>query len=277
MSTGSYDYAVYWTGLHRRHTGALCAVGYSRLGEGFNRATYKLRRRAAMRLLSRRPGLCAGRLLEAAVGVGAYAPVWRELGVRSWTGLDLSPDAVAYCRSRFPYGNFVVQDLTAEDWDPSVACGDYDLVTAIDVLYHLTSDQDFDAALLNLERRVKLGGALLISGVFPPKVIQAAPHVKHRPLEAYQRVLGKRMVLADREPVFALLGNPFPRPGRIQDRCLSAVWKGLALTLLHTPPGCRDAAGTALVAVLRPMDHLLRRLGFSRSVNLELALFVKTR
>jgi len=81
--------------------------------------------------------------------------------------------------------------------------------------------------------------------------------------------------LADREPVFAILGDPVPRPGRRVDRLLSAAWKALALTLLHTPRRLRDPIGQIAVYAAWPLDGLLRALGLSRGINLELALFVK--
>ena len=75
-----YDPGRYWAGMHSSHPGQLAAVGYASLGEGFNRAAYVLRRKAVLRLLDRNPASPAPSILEAAVGTGAYAPVWRSLG-----------------------------------------------------------------------------------------------------------------------------------------------------------------------------------------------------
>jgi len=276
MNMDAYTYSSYWKDLHVRHAGALSAVGYCGLGEGFNQASYRLRRQALRRLLRRHPELRGGVLLEAAVGVGAYAPVWRELGVQSWRGVDISPDAVAVCRERFPHGVFEVQDITDRGWaEKLAAAGGFDLVTAIDVLYHLVDDELFAAALDNLRLCLRPGGRLIVSDTFPPSDQRIAAHVKRRSMAAYQKILGGSLRLADREPVFAILGDPVPRPGRRVDRLLSAAWKALALTLLHTPRRLRDPIGQIAVYAAWPLDGLLRALGLSRGINLELALFVK--
>ncbi|MCL6544867.1 MAG: class I SAM-dependent methyltransferase [Bryobacteraceae bacterium] len=269
-------YSTYWKELHLRHTGALSAVGYCGLGEGFNQASYRLRRHALRRLLRRHTELHGASLLEAAVGVGAYAPVWRELGVRSWRGVDISPEAVRVCQNRFPHGAFEVQDITDRNWAGKLAAaGGLDLVTAIDVLYHLVDDESFAAALDNLRLCLRPGGSLIVSDTFPPCDQRIAAHVKRRSMAAYQRIFGGSMRLADREPVFAILGDPVPRPGRRLDWLLSAAWKAMALTLLHTPGRLRDPMGKAVVFAAWPFDGLLRALGLSRGVNLELALFTK--
>ena len=50
MNMDAYTYSSYWKDLHVRHAGALSAVGYCGLGEGFNQASYRLRRQALRRL-----------------------------------------------------------------------------------------------------------------------------------------------------------------------------------------------------------------------------------
>src|SRR2546430_2132646 len=175
-----HDVRFYWFSLHDRVRGRLSAVGYSALGEGFNRVTYGLRLGAAERLLRRAGPPRVGTLLEAGVGVGAYEPLWRRIGVADWTGLDLSPTAVADLRGRFPAARFEVLDIGAGDW--TALPGSFDLVTAIDVLYHVTDEPRFGRALAELGRRVAGGGALLVSDIFAPQGDAPVTHVKRRPL-----------------------------------------------------------------------------------------------
>jgi len=84
------------------------------------------------------------------------------------------------------------------------------------------------------------------------------------------------MVLVDREPVFAILADPVPRPGRVADRLLLDGWRLLAKTLRLTPAPARDAVGAASVLLGWPVDAMLRAAGAARGVNLEAALFRKT-
>ncbi|HEX6836714.1 MAG TPA: hypothetical protein VF334_09085, partial [Polyangia bacterium] len=73
-----YENKSYWSRLHELAPGALSTVGYPALGEGFNRVSYS-RRLAAARTILERQGASFESVLEAAVGVGAYAPLWNEL------------------------------------------------------------------------------------------------------------------------------------------------------------------------------------------------------
>jgi 2-polyprenyl-3-methyl-5-hydroxy-6-metoxy-1,4-benzoquinol methylase len=269
-----YDYRLYWRKLHAANQGAVSTVGYAPFGEGFNRACYVLRRQAVARLMGRHPGVLRARLLEAAVGVGAYAPVWRRIGVTGWTGLDIAEEAVAHCRRSFPEGRFLVQDLACDTWPESSAGGEFDLVTAIDVLYHLTDDLAFATALRNLSSRVRKGGALIVSDVFVPRDRQIAAHVKRRSVAAYSRVLGAGMTLVDREPVFSILADPVPAPSRrLRGILMSTAWRAVARAVLSTPKAARDTVGAAAVLLAWPLDAMLRRLEFARQANLELALF----
>jgi SAM-dependent methyltransferase len=227
-----------------------------------------------VRLLGRNAVPAGAALLEAAPGVGAYGPVWRRLGVSRWVGLDISGDAVAHCRRRYPWGTFLRQDLAEAAWPAEAAReSGFDVVTAIDVLYHLTDDAAFETALKGLAARLRPGGLLVVSDVFVERDRRIAAHVKRRPLEAYRRVLGPELELADREPVFAILGDPVPRPGAALDGALSLAWRGLARGVQAVPAAWRSAAGGAAVLALWPLDGLLRALGAARGVNLELALF----
>ncbi len=275
-SPAEYDPGRYWTETHLLHSGSLAAVGYPALGDGFNRVTYALRRRAVVRMFDRQLIVPPASILEAAVGVGAYAAVWQELKVARWIGLDISEEAVGHCRRLYPEGEFVRQDLAASAW-PSPLNDEFDLVSAIDVLYHLVDDGAFLAALENLSVRVRSGGGLLISDVFVARDRRIAPHVKRRSLDTYQTALGPRFRLVGREPVFALLGDPLPRSA--SDVCSQALlvgWQLLAKVTRSVPSGVRDTFGTTAVVLAWPADALFRRLGLAQGVNLELALFART-
>jgi len=165
-------------------------------------------------------------LLEAGVGTGAYAGLWRELGVEEWVGVDISPQAVAYLRMRFPNGEFHVMDLARPEG--ALEGRSFDLVAAIDVLYHIVEDAWFETALGWLASRVGEHGYLVVSDVFTDSPWGSRfPHVRRRPMEVYLKTLepcGLRLV--DREPVFSILGDPVP-DGRGRGRALFLIWRVL--------------------------------------------------
>jgi len=264
----------YWDSLHREHPGKFTAVGYAALGEGFNREAYRRLRLPALRRLLRRNRVAPRALLEAGVGIGAYAGLWRELGVREWVGVDISPRAVAYLRTRFPDGEFHVVDLAQPEGALEGRC--FDLVTAIDILYHIVDGMQFETALAWLASRMGEHGYLVVSDVFTDSAWgRRSAHVRRRPLEAYLHILEPRgLHLVDREPVFAILGDPVPdRRGR--GRALFLIWRVLQKSIRMMPEGLRNTYGATVVRVFYPLDRLIRSMTDVSGINLEFALFAR--
>jgi hypothetical protein len=151
----------------------------------------------------------------------------------------------------------------------------FDLVTAIDVLYHIVDEVEFAAALDGLAGKIAPGGCLLISDVFSERRTQVAPHVVRRPLGQYAELLSPRGVkLLVREPVFAVLGDPVPRGGfHLRDLAMLGTWRIVSKLVRTTPDAMRDKIGYAAARALVPIDTFLKRTGRAQGINLELALF----
>jgi SAM-dependent methyltransferase len=274
----SYRPESYWPALHERSRGKLSAVGYQALGEGFNAVAYGRRRRALEALL-RKLGASAEKVLEGAVGVGAYAPLWQRLGVREWFGVDISPAAVKDLRERYPAHRFLEADLSSADASVLIGAaeaGPFDLVCAIDVLYHLTADAAFRQALANLGHQARPGGLLVVSDVFVAEAVTIAEHVRRRPLAAYQEVLAPLgFACMGREPVFSVLGDPVAGASAAS-RLSFGAWRFAQKAIRLTPAAARGPVGALVGAGLLPLDWALRKAGVSRGVNLELAAFRRT-
>lgn len=270
-----YANAAYWESLHAKRSGEFSAVGYPELGEGFNRATYELRLQALERLLKRNGAPQPVSLLEGGVGIGAYAPVWRTLQVRRWIGLDISTTAVERVAREFPTGQFYTVDLSnGDELDAVLGSFQFDLVTAIDILYHVVEDGNFRDAVSNLANRVRPEGLLVVSDIFCRQDCMPAAHVKRRSLKSYMPILeplGFRLV--GREQVFAVIGYSEIRTTGFSDILLSTAWRGIAKLVRTCPAAARGLAGTTAVFGLKPLDALLRGMGLGRGSNLELALF----
>lgn len=264
----------YWDSLHGEHPGELTAVGYAALGEGFNREAYRRLRLPALRRLLHRNCVAPRALLEAGVGTGAYAALWRELGVTQWVGVDISPLAIAHLRERFSGGEFHVIDLARPEGALEGRC--FDVVAAIDVLYHIVDDAQFEVALGWLGKRVGEQGYLVVSDVFTDSPWgRRFPHVKRRAMEAYLQVLERcGLHLVDREPVFAILGDPVP-DGHGRGGLLFLIWRVLQKSIRTMPDRVRNAFGANVVRLAYPMDQFIRALTDLRGVNLELALFAR--
>jgi hypothetical protein len=149
-----------------------------------------------------------------------------------------------------------------------------DLVAAMDVLYHIVDDVQFETALAWLASRVGEHGYLVVSDVFTDSPWgRRFAHVRRRPMEAYLQILELRgLRLVDREPVFAILGDPVP-DGRGRGKTLFLIWRVLQKSIRMMPEGLRSAYGATVVRVFYPLDRLIRLMTDMRGINLELALF----
>jgi hypothetical protein len=77
-----------------------------------------------------------------------------------------------------------------------------------------------------------------------------------------------------REPIFAILGDPVRRPGfHLRDSGLWLTWRILSKGIRVLPPRLRDPIGALAARCLTPVDTGLRRLGWSRGINLEFVVF----
>jgi len=260
----TYDPAAHWSALVTGD-GDLANVGIPGLGP-YNRYAYRFRLRAFRRAL-RGIDLRGRAVFEAAFGEGFYLERWSELGAAAVAGVDLSPGAVASGRRRFPSYDLRHGDLTRRD-DIS-AFGRHDLVTAMDVLYHVVDDAGFVAALRHLAGLVGPGGRLLLSEKFPATApYQRFPHVRRRPLSTYVDVLapcGLRLV--GLVPVFCLMDEPITVGAH---RALGAAcmlqWragtKALRLAIGHARLQSVLAASLAAVQHVpeRGLVRLLRRV-----------------
>jgi hypothetical protein len=245
------------------------------MGEGFNSVTYRLRLAAARRALRGSGVERVGSVIEAAVGVGAYAPLWKQLQVSRWIGVDISEAAIADLGKRFSNAKFVCEDICSDQLGDRLSNETADLVTAIDVLYHIQDDAFFGRALRNLAARVSPQGALLLSDVFCERSRPVQSIVKRRPLATYQEILGDLgLEFVRREPIFAILGDPIVRDSRPwQDVALFNAWRVLAKAIRVSPAAVRSAVGWLVAWGAMPADAVLRRIRVTRGVNLEMAVF----
>jgi trans-aconitate methyltransferase len=131
-------------------------------------------------------------LIEFGCGIGMQAPVIVDAGLQ-YTGVDISPDALAAARSRCPEGRFIEADVRKFRPDSP-----FDLALAGYVLCHMVADDDWIALLANLAASVRSGGYVLIEERIPAmEPIRHSDYVLARPLKDYAKAfsgLGLTMI-----------------------------------------------------------------------------------
>lgn len=122
-----------------------------------------------------------GSVLEIGYGLGHYTRLCKELGFKSYVGIDFAA----------PPGPDLGPTYTYQKGDagkPFDLKRKFDLVMAIDVLFHITDEPRFEQALENLKKHA--GRVIYVTGRIRDQRIAA--HVLHRDEKRFAK-LGQRI------------------------------------------------------------------------------------
>ncbi len=248
----SFDPRAYWNERHDRTSG-LAGVGYLGLG-GLNEWMYRVRRRVFRRVV-RGTGIdvAGARVLDVGTGTGFYLDRWQELGARDVRGADFSQTACDRLRTRYPNTPIEVLDLTEIDDAQFQALGQFDLISVMDVLYHLVDDAAYARAFANLDRLLAPSGRI----IFTENFLQAAPrssndwHVCRTLQEIEGHVRQAGLHLLERRPWFVALNDPVDSTSAAHHKAWWATRK-----IAEKVPG----AGWAIGAAMYPTEVVLTKV-----------------
>jgi 2-polyprenyl-3-methyl-5-hydroxy-6-metoxy-1,4-benzoquinol methylase len=191
--------AAYWQGRHSA-SDPWRAGGDHGLSEKANQAFYHLRLGLILRLLVAHFGHDGGqRILDAGCGRGWLTGHLRALGYEV-TGIDQSEAAIAYARKLYgdPFAVAALDDFTPQ--------GQFDAVISMDVLYHITDDEQWERSIGNLARAVSPQGVLLFSDCMGDETQVLGDYVVFRSRSVQERVLSAlslRIIAAEPYQVFS--------------------------------------------------------------------------
>ena len=100
------------------------------------------------------------RVLDIACGTGYGAPRLLQAGAVSYTGVDLSADAIAHAKKH--YASDKARFLAASAAEHLFNAGSFDLICSFETIEHLDT-ADRAAYLFNLSEYLRPGGTLLLS------------------------------------------------------------------------------------------------------------------
>jgi 2-polyprenyl-3-methyl-5-hydroxy-6-metoxy-1,4-benzoquinol methylase len=243
----SFDARGYWEERLEK-TYALDGVGWSGLGPALNTWMYRVRRHVFLRAL--RPLTIHPRdlrVLDVGSGTGFYVDRWHELGVPRVTGADLTETAVGRLQKAYPDDTFVRFDVSESD--PPLDAGGFDLISAMDVLFHIVEDERFERAFATIFSLVAPGGHFVFSDNFVTGEVQRSPHQVSRPRHTVERIVRDAgFEIVGRRPMFFLLNSPIDS----SSRALHASWR-----LLATASAQWNAVGRVLGALAYPIELAL--------------------
>lgn len=135
-------------------------IGRGDYSPAYNRWLYQSKERALTRLLKKQGVTVAGaRVLDVGSGLGYWAEWYLARGAASVIGIDYSLESVQRLAETFPDGTWLYADITKNIG----LRGQFDIVSVMDVMYHIASDEDFERGLSNVSGRVRPGGVMIVT------------------------------------------------------------------------------------------------------------------
>jgi len=244
-----FDPKRYW---EQRLTNAytLGSVGWSGLGESFNRWMYAVRKRVFRRVVRESiDDLSDLRVLDVGSGTGFYLNAWQELGVRDLSGSDLTSVALTGLCAVFE--DMPIHQLDIGGSPEQLPDDRYDVVSIMDVLYHIVDDQRYTQALHNLSRLVKPGGKLILSENCVAQTQIGIHQVSRSRIQIEDVLREAQLIPVLQRPMFFLMNSPIDSNSRILHRWWSTVVKLSARN---------EVLGWSLGAAVFPLELALVRL-----------------
>lgn len=224
-------------------------VGYRALGKPFNVWMYRLRRELFLESIGDSEIITGGaKVFDIGSGTGFYVKLWRELGAGRIVGSDITKAAVGNLREKFPDDEF--HQFDAAEPELPIPAGSVDIVSAMDILFHITDDDGHAQAIKNAAALLRPGGHFVFSENFLHVPEQRGPRQANRSLHRIEReVLDAGLEIVSREPIFVLM-NAQVDAGWLRRRAWGIAMRGLTLI----PP-----IGWLTGAALMPLERRLVR------------------
>ena len=243
--------ADYWEKRLTEFRG-LDGVGFIGYGAAFNSWMYRARERVFRKQLSSLPlDFSQVNVLDIGSGTGYWVEVWKSLGVNSLTASDITEIASSKLAQRYPEYRVERLDISSAEV-PAMLGGTYQAVSAIDILFHITSDEAYSRAISNIGRLLKAGGYFVFTENLPHNPMVRADSQVNRTLDEVSgelRRCGLRVV--KRIPLFVIMNTPF-----------DSKWKQAAFAwrLLMRPLRIFPFLGHLYGAVLFPVECFFQGL-----------------
>lgn len=263
-----FDAHQYWN-TRLREQFSLEGVGWLGMSEPFNRWMYKARRDVFVREVTRHIGDMSNmRVLDVGSGTGMYVELWKSAGAAGVVASDFSEVAVDNLHSRFPADEVVQLDIT--DLERSgLSDRQFDIVSAMDMLFHIVDDDAYERAIGNLVGLLKPGGYLVFTENFLRGATQRGEHQVSRSALVTESLLSSSGATpVTRRPTFVLMNTPVDSDSRV----LHFWWRHLGATV-RRGPRFANLLGGAVYGV----ESCVVRVGHYRGPSTKLAIWRKER
>lgn len=225
------------------------SVGYIGLGKNYNNWLYKVRKTVFKRIVkSLEINLETAKVLDIGSGTGFYIDLWRSLGVKHIVGTDLTETAVKNLIIKFPDCDFHKVNIGLP-LEPDLQHQTYNVVSAMDVLFHLVEDDCYCQAIENISELVCKGGFFIFSENFLHCDTNKGQQQVSRSLTEIESILGgKNFTVINRLPMQVIMNFPIDSESQI----LKKLWQVMAFFIKK-----HEYLGWLFGFVLYPLEILL--------------------
>jgi 2-polyprenyl-3-methyl-5-hydroxy-6-metoxy-1,4-benzoquinol methylase len=230
----------------------LQGVGHISFGLPYNKWLYRMRRQVFRRhLASLKVNLSGADVLDIGSGTGFWLDEWRFQGAKSLTAVDITEVAVQRLRLKFEDVRILRIDISDSEVQEQLGTK-FDVISAFDVLFHITNDNKYHEALFNVAQLLRPNGFFIFSDNLvhskPARYVHETDRTVHDVTECLTRA-GFR--IHARVPMFVLMNAPFDSPYLV----LLQLWR-IFMAPVHFLP----ALGALYGALLYSLDSLLTRI-----------------
>jgi SAM-dependent methyltransferase len=176
-----YEPQAYWSDRLEQDFN-LKGVGHLEYNETYNRWLYAQKRAALDQALAGRPA--GTRALDVGSGVGWVVNYLLGRGFRV-TGCDITEVAVDRLAAEYAAGEFFRLNVGAEPIPRDDAS--FDVLTMIDVAYHIVDDELWQQALTEFARVLRPDGQIVVTDGLLATALRQAAHVKKRSIGDWER------------------------------------------------------------------------------------------
>lgn len=225
-------------------------VGYSRLGKQFNFWAYKVRKVSFLKALKNSNIDPKGKeILDIGSGTGFYINIFRVLGAEKVTGIDITDQAIANLKKTFSQFEFLKKDIGEPLPENSPLLGKFDIISCMDVLFHIVDDKRFEQAFENISRMLKPGGVLIYSDNFVNKETIRTKHQVSHSKNSLLNIFKKSGLSLTYQAPFMVLSN---YPVDSQNPLLKGYW-----FLLENSLAAINILGHLAGSILYAVDKIL--------------------
>jgi SAM-dependent methyltransferase len=152
---------------------------------------YKIRRQVVIREVRSLGVDCSNAsIFDVGSGTGFYLEIWKELGCKKLSGIDIASTAVENLRINYPQYEFLRADIGHNlDKSYNLFTTKYDLISSVDVLFHIVEDKQYRRAFKNIYDLLRPGGFFIFSENFLYVDSIRSPYQTSRSLHEIEGIL----------------------------------------------------------------------------------------